>query len=140
MSGQPPQLLPSVSDPLTAWFWAACRERRLEAQECAECGVILWPPARACPSCLGATTRPRALSGEGTIWSHARYERALHPGLSAVPYVVLVVALEEGPLMVSRLAGDEAGLRIGAPVRVVFTDVAPAVTLPLFELVCTARD
>jgi uncharacterized OB-fold protein len=136
MTDLPVQLLPSLSEPLNAGFWAACRQRRLEAQECAECGAIRWPPARLCPSCLGATTRLRALSGGGTIWSHARYERALHPGVvAAVPYVVLVVALDEGPLMVSRLTGDEAGLEIGAPARVVFTDVAPGVTLPLFELV-----
>jgi hypothetical protein len=135
MSDQPVQLLPSLSDPLTAGFWAACRERRLEVQECAECGAIRWPPARLCPSCLGATTRLRALTGEGTIWAHARYERALHPGVAPVPYVVLVVALEEGPLMVSRLTGGDAGLEIGAPARVVFTDVAPGVTLPLFEIV-----
>jgi uncharacterized OB-fold protein len=135
MTEQAAQLLPSLADPITAGFWAACRERRLEAQECAECGAIRWPPSRLCPACLSATTRLRALSGDGTIWSHARYERALHPGVTAVPYVVLVVALEEGPLLVSRLTGDEAGLQIGAPVRVMFTDVAPGLTLPLFALV-----
>jgi uncharacterized OB-fold protein len=37
-----------------------------------------------------------------------------------LPYTVLLVDLEEGPRMLSRLVGDDDGLAIGAPVQVDF--------------------
>jgi uncharacterized OB-fold protein len=127
--------LPSLADPAHAAFWAACREHRLELQRCTGCGAIRWPPARVCPRCLDAASEPVILSGRGTVFSHARYERALHPAFAeAIPYVVLAVALEEGPVMIGALRGPEAGLRVGAAVRVAFRDVTPAVTLPEFGL------
>jgi hypothetical protein len=127
--------LPSTADPVNAAFWAACREHRIELQRCTGCRALRWPPARVCPRCLGAAAEIAAMSGRGTVWSHARYERALHPGFAeAIPYVVLAVELEEGPLMIAALHGSEDGLRVGAAVEVVFTAVTPEVTLPEFEL------
>jgi uncharacterized OB-fold protein len=131
----PARPLPSLDDPANAAFWAACHAHRLELQRCRACDALRWPPARACPRCLHAGAEAVVLSGRGTVWSHARYERALHPAFAAaVPYVVLAVELEEGPVMIGALRGSEDGLRVGAPVRVVFADVTPEVTLPAFEL------
>ena len=127
--------LPSLTDPVSAPFWSACREGRLELQRCSACRAIRWPPARRCPVCLSAGAALERLSGHGAIWSHARYERALHPAFATlVPYVVLAVALEEGPVMIAGLSGPEDGLEVGAAVFVVFTQVADAVTLPQFAL------
>jgi uncharacterized protein len=125
--------LPSLADPVNGWFWAACAEGRLEAQRCQACGVLRWPPARRCPRCLEQATATVVLSGRGAVWSHARYERALHPGFD-VPYVVLAVELDQGPVMIASLHGSDAGLAVGVRVRAVFTEVAAGLRLPQFEL------
>jgi uncharacterized OB-fold protein len=135
VSGESPRPLPSLEDPVTAPFWAACRQGRLELQRCDGCGALRWPPARRCPGCLSEAATTTPLGGRGTVWSHARYDRALHPAFAgSVPYVVLAVALEEGPVMIGGLRGDPDGLRVGARVEAVFTEVGGGVTLPQFEL------
>jgi uncharacterized OB-fold protein len=51
-----------------------------------------------------------------------------------VPYNVIVVALDEGVLMVSNLVdGRNDELRIGLPVEVVFETLTDAITLPKFR-------
>ena len=65
----------------------------------------------------------------GTIWSHSTYHRALDPALAdAVPYRVVLVELEEGPLLPGRLLGDAAPV-IGNRVRGVFTTVSEDFTM-----------
>jgi uncharacterized OB-fold protein len=50
-----------------------------------------------------------------------------------VPYAVAVVRLSEGVLIVGNVLGAEpSDIAIGQPVRVVFEEIAPGVTLPQF--------
>jgi hypothetical protein len=58
------------------------------------------------------------------------------PGFD-VPFVLVDVALlaEEELRLIGRLMdGPETPLRIGAPVRMVFEDIAPGIAVPAFEL------
>lgn len=51
-----------------------------------------------------------------------------------VPYVGVVVQLDEGPLLVSRLVeGGDAEVRVDLPVEVTFHRVDDELTLPLFR-------
>jgi hypothetical protein len=58
------------------------------------------------------------------------------PGFD-VPFVLVDVELvtEEELRLIGRLMdGPETPLRIGAPVRMVFEDIAPGIAVPAFEL------
>jgi uncharacterized OB-fold protein len=79
-----------------------------------------------------------AVSGRGTVFSHATVHRAFLPGLeTAVPYVVAVVALDDAPgvrLVSNVIDVDPAAVRIGLPVEVCFEDVGEGVTVPRFRV------
>ena len=75
------------------------------------------------------------MSGRGEVFSFYWMHQVYHPGFAAeVPYAVVIVALEEGPHVLSNLVGcSREQLRIGLPVEVVFEDVSETVTLPKFR-------
>ena len=79
----------------------------------------------------GMDTSQRA----GVIFSFTVSHRAFHPGISDdVPYVIAIVALEEGPRLMCRIRGVEPEeVRVGLPVEVFFEAVTPEVTLPFFR-------
>jgi uncharacterized protein len=134
VTAAPGKPLPDVDDPVAAPFWRALRSRRVELQHCASCGYVRWPPARVCPECLADGGDWRAVTGAGSVWSYAVYERALHPAFAGeVPYTVLAVALDAGPLVIGTLTGGDQEPAVGARVEPVFDDVAPAVTLLRFR-------
>ena len=120
---------------LTAPYWDAAREGRLVVQECRSCGQVWHPPLPRCPHCHAADPGWRPVSGDGTVYTYTVVRHATHYAFAgAIPYVLALVALAEGPRLVTALAGVEPGeVRVGLPVRVVFREVAPGVTLPYFE-------
>jgi uncharacterized OB-fold protein len=125
--------LPAITDD-TRPFWDACRRRELRVQRCTGCGALRPPPAPACWKCRGFAHEWIALSGRGTVFSHAIVHRDFLPELAShVPYTVVVVALDDAPgiRLVSNLVAGEP--RIGLPVEVVFEDVGPDVTVPRFR-------
>ena len=107
------------------WSWTARRELRLQC--CARCGRFRYPPGPCCPHCLDTTASWEAVGGNATLISWCRFHRQYFPSMPA-PYVVVSVALEEGPLMVGNLlageteTADTAGLRAGDPLRLAFAD------------------
>lgn len=98
---QPPLPHPDV---LTAPFWEACRNGRLEVSACSECGHCFLPPGPSCPSCWSPRLVPHEVSGRGRVFSFAVYRRTYHPGMPA-PYVVALVELDEGPRLISNVVG-----------------------------------
>jgi len=125
--------LPAITDD-TRPFWDGCQRRELRVQRCTGCGTLRHPPAPACWRCRGFAHEWIALSGRGTVFSHAVVHRAFLPELAShVPYTVVVVALDDAPAirLVSNLVEGEP--RIGLPVEVVFEDVSADVTVPRFR-------
>ena len=134
-------LLPDVSEPTAAEFWAGTARGELLVQVCASCGAWRMPPRPMCPVCRSTAVRWEQNSGHGTIWSFIVPHPPLLPAYSALaPYNVIVVALEENPSI--RFVGnllaspdgaineiDPATIVIGEPVRVVFQPVED-VSLP----------
>ena len=114
---------------IDAPFWDGVRSGRLPMQSCEGCGARRFPPSAMCPRCHSRVYAWVEASGRGTVYSFTVVRRAPTPAYEhLLPYVVAQVELEEGVRITSTLA-DPEGVRVGAPVRVVFETVAPDLTL-----------
>lgn len=116
-------------------FWEGCREHELRIQKCGRCGHLRWPPAILCPRCLSRDTERVMVSGRGTVYSYAVYHVAFDPAFREdLPYIVVLVALEEGPHLLTNLVGcDPEKVSCDMAVEVVWDDVTDTVTLPRFR-------
>ncbi len=125
-----------ILTPLNEKFWALTRQSVFSLQTCSACGHQHVPESPVCPQCLSPDQDWMPASGEGTLESWVDFHHAYWDGFKAeLPYRVCLVRLKEGPLFVSNLSDDGRTLRIGAPVRAVFTRITDDVTLPRFALV-----
>ena len=106
----------------TAPFWDAARQGELRLQRCGACGTAQFPPRAFCAACHAAAPSWEAASGRGRLVSHTRVHRPPSPAFKAdLPYVVALVALEEGPRLMVRLRGSGADApRTGAALRIRF--------------------
>ena len=116
-------------------FWEGCREHVLKIQKCQNCGTLRWPPAFICPNCLSADKEWIAACGRGRVYTFAVYHVAPYPGFkSELPYVVALVALEEGPHMMSNIIGcDPREVYCEMPVKVAWDDVSEEFSIPRFR-------
>jgi uncharacterized OB-fold protein len=126
-----------IADELSQPFWDAAKQRRLVAQQCAECGYYNHPPRLICERCSSQRLDFAPLSGRGTIYSFTVMHQPSVAGFeSEVPYVNIVVELEEQPrlFMVSNLPhADLDKIRIGARVEVWFEERGPELVLAQFK-------
>ncbi|MGQ0502011.1 MAG: Zn-ribbon domain-containing OB-fold protein [Panacagrimonas sp.] len=98
---------------------AIFRERlaagRFEIQRCEGCGEHVFMPRVLCPSCGGAALAWVRPSGRGTVYSTTVVRRKAEQGGD---YNVAIIALAEGPHLMSRVEGIEpTAVKIGMPVR-----------------------
>jgi uncharacterized OB-fold protein len=115
------------------FFWDGLRERRLRIQRCLACHHLQHPPAPMCVGCHGFELGWIDASGRGRIHSFVVAEHPRIPPF-AYPNVIVLVDLEEGTRLVSRLVGmapDE--VRIGQAVEVEFEPVDDELTLHCFR-------
>jgi uncharacterized OB-fold protein len=126
-------VVPGMTE-LTAPYWAAAREGRLVVQECRPCRQCWHPPLPRCPHCHSGDLGWRPVSGDGTVYTYTVVRHPTHYAFAdSIPYVLAIVALAEGPRLVTALLGaapDE--VRVGQPVRAVFREVADGIALPYF--------
>ena len=123
--------------PISAPFWEGCNDGRLMLQRCADadCERYVYYPRACCPHCGGGALKWIEASGKGRVVSWTMVHRPHHAGFGAeAPYVFVAVALAEGPLMYSRLAGAPPENLIGRSVRAVFVVHGPDRKVPFFEL------
>jgi uncharacterized OB-fold protein len=133
--------LPNPNDPLTAPHWQAAREGRIAMQRCPSCGYVRWPAANSCPECLAEGGEWTTLSGRGSIWSFAVYEKPLDPAFADLcPYAVALVRLDEGPMIYARMLDPPDRLSCEARVVAVHEHVTDAVSLARFKLEATNAD
>jgi hypothetical protein len=119
----------------SAYYWAAARRHELVFQQCADCRRFRFYPRLVCPHCLSDKFEWRQSDGRGVVYSFTVIHRAPTPAFrDQTPYVLALIELPEGVRMMSNVIGcDPAEVRIGMPVRVMFEDVTPEVTLPKFK-------
>lgn len=121
---------------LTVPFWQAAEEGRLAIQQCEACDRAVFYPRPICPHCWSERLVWRDASGDGTLKSWSTIHRPGHPAWAPVaPYTVGVVALREGPTMLSLICRSPAkAFALDAALRLKPTRVAGR-TLPAFELI-----
>ena len=123
---------------LTAPFWRATEQGRIELQYCALCNRFIFPPFPECLGCDSSRPEWREVAASGSINTISVVESDILPGLEElIPLQVALVALDgvPGVLIPSNVLG--AGARSGDRVRATF-EYAGTVALPLFALDATA--
>lgn len=128
-----PRPLPSPN-PLTAPYWRAAQQGELKLPRCAACAKFHFYPRAACPYCGSVEFAWHPVAGRGEIYSFTVVHRAPSKGFEElVPYTVAVVALDEGPHLMTRLVQvAPAAVNIGMRVKVVFERQDDETTLPVF--------
>jgi uncharacterized OB-fold protein len=96
-------------------------------QQCVACGFVRYPRATFCPECLSPEAVKRAVSGLGTIWSFAIYHHCYDEAFAdALPYVVALVELDEGPRLIGALIETPTeGVTVGRRVTAVSRELQP---------------
>lgn len=122
-------------DESNAPHWQGAKAREVRVQKCSDCARLRYPPARHCADCLSEKSEWIAVSGKGEVWSHCTFHRAYFKGFEQdVPYTVVLVKLDEGPMLYSNLLTvARSEVRPGMRVRAVFEDVTSDVTLIKFQ-------
>ena len=116
-------------------FWEGCHIHELRFQKCSNCGHVRWPPAIICPECHSSEMKWLVSKGIGKVYTFVVYHRLYHPGFNAdLPYVVAVVALDEGPHLLTNIVGCRPeDVNCDMQVQVAWEDVTDKVALPKFK-------
>jgi uncharacterized OB-fold protein len=126
-----------VPNDLTQFFWDGVVQHKLMILQCQTCGHYIHYPRPVCEACLSEDLAPKEVSGRGTLYSHTVTVQAFHPyWIDKIPYVLATVELVEQadlkmPTNIIECREDQ--LKVGMAMEVVFEEVAPGLTLPLFR-------
>jgi uncharacterized OB-fold protein len=133
-----------IADADTQPFWDGCARGELLIQRCGSCGSWLWQPRPICSRCQALDPAWTRVSGDGSVRSWTVIRPPTLPAYSAmVPFVVLLVQLDEGVRLLGYLVddhgrllqtdGEAEGIAMGARVRLRFHDQA-GTTLPCWAI------
>jgi uncharacterized OB-fold protein len=111
--------------------WDGCRAGELRVQRCRDCGAYVFVPQPLCTACGGDGLEWTRSAGLGAVYSFTVVHRAPHPSF-ATPYVVAIVALDEGFEMLATLECEPSRAAIGMRVRVAFRALSATISLPCF--------
>lgn len=125
-------------DAVTAPYWDAARNGRLELQRCQDCRHFIHFPEPECVACGSNRLAFEVVSGRGRVETYTVVHRSFVPGFEErVPYAIGWVEMDEQPGLraFGGLVGcDPQYLKIGMPVRAVFHDLAGFGTIPMFTV------
>jgi hypothetical protein len=116
-------------------YWDGLKQHQLLIPRCDACGQYWFPPSRYCQHCRSEKWTWTQASGRGRVFSYVVYHRVYHPGFAdEVPYAVAVIALDEGPRMISNVVGIAPDkLVCDMPVEVTYVDITADKTIPKFK-------
>jgi uncharacterized OB-fold protein len=128
-----------VSDPLSAPFWEAARNRRLEVQRCLNCRRYFLPAVAFCTACRSSELRYEAVSGEGRVHHYSEVRSGARQDFfeRQMPYLIGAVELveQDGLMLYTNFPEHRLEeLKIGAPVEVFFEEIDERATIPQFRL------
>ena len=124
-----------IPDDFDRPYWAALKKHELRTQKCLDCGEIWFPPNPVCPKCLSHNHEWIKLGGKGKVWSWVIFHQRYFPSFSdEIPYNVVAVKLDEGPLITSNMVEcNNEDIQCDMLVEVFFDDVTELITLPKFK-------
>lgn len=134
MSSPPARALPKPT-PETQHFWDGCKAGELRLQRCRACAQSYFPPRPFCPRCGGREIEVYAASGRATLYSYVINHRP-RPDMGTEPHSIAVVALEEGPRMMTNIIGcpqTPEALQLDMALEVTFAPQSEEISLPLFQ-------
>jgi uncharacterized OB-fold protein len=116
----------SVSEPVMTLYdrpmWESIGRHAMALPRCRGCGTSRYPPGPACPHCLSLDYDWVPVSGRGTVMSWVVFHRKYFDDFPP-PYNAAAIELEEGPIIVTNLVGDEpAAGWIGAAVELFYVE------------------
>jgi uncharacterized OB-fold protein len=111
----------TLGDALAAYREGLARGELLVAR-CPDCGHLQLPPRPVCGRCSSAREAEWVpVSGRGRVWSHVVFHKRYLADGPQTPYSVAVVALDEGPRLITNVITDDpADVRVGLAVEAVF--------------------
>lgn len=134
-------------------YFEYCAQHDFHLQKCTACELLCYPPRSACPWCAKADFEWVPVEGKGTVHSYGEVHHAIQPPLREhTPYQILLVDLDTQKgvpeeHIALRVAGNTATpdgelappdvvkkVGIGSRMRMVFKDVAPGLSLPMWTL------
>jgi len=83
----------------------ALKEDKLLGLKCKECGTITVPPKMVCRKCASPDMEIIELKGKGKIQTFTPVFVAPEGREDEVPYVIVLVELDEGPWIMGNLTG-----------------------------------
>ncbi len=124
-----------VPTPISAPFWAALNEQKIELQRCRDCNQWIYYPRSRCSACLSANLEWHAVSGAGSLYTFTVTHQPTAPHFAdEVPQMLAVVELDEGVRLTSTLTNVEpAQVQVGMRLQPVFAHVDADTTLLRFE-------
>jgi uncharacterized OB-fold protein len=118
-------------------YWDAADRNQLLLAKCGTCGHRFFYPRILCPSCGSREIEQTPSAGSGSIYSftHVHFSPSGDFWAQEIPFTVILVDLDEGPRMLSRLISDtRAAVKVGDRVRVSFSKVRDSEhQLPTFD-------
>ena len=129
-----PRALPQPT-PETQHFWDGCRAGELRLQRCCACERSYFPPRPFCPHCGGREVEIYAASGKASLYSYVINQRP-RPDMGSAPHSIAVVALAEGPRMMTNIVGcpqTPEALQLDITLEVIFQQQSEEIWLPLFQ-------
>lgn len=104
-------------------YWEACNREELTFQRCGACGHAQFYPRALCVKCHSRELSWQKSSGRATVYSFTELHRAAIPSYQAdVPYLVVLLELEEGFRLMTNVEGPPDGMQIGTRGRIVFEE------------------
>ncbi len=116
-------------------FFDGAAEGKLRLQICGGCETWAYPLTTRCANCGSSELQWQDTSGQGTVYSHAKLQRAYHPRhKQRLPLVLAQVDIPEGlRLMTNLIDVDPSTVRVGDAVVAAFETFDDGGVLPVFR-------
>ena len=122
--------------PTTRPFWDATAECRFLLQRCPRCSAVQFYPKATCTTCGSLELGWEEASGKGTVHTFTVARRPTSAAFAeAVPYVVAIVELAEGPRVTANVVGgDVDDVHVGMAVEIDWDEPGDdGIRLPLWR-------
>ena len=129
-----------ASTPETAAYWQAADRGELLLPFCVACSEYFFYPRSFCPSCHSRDVEWRRACGQATLLSYVVNHRPLPPAPADQPQVIALVALAEGPRLLTNIVGRRPSpdlLPLDAPLTLAFESRGDQ-AVPVFTLAASA--